>query len=825
LAEIVVELPQAPSEPAAFAVREEGESRTAATIPWLDLLGLEERPGLGQIAEEMEIAAINPTGSIRIHLSWPSPVPNPILAWGAKCISGDETKVRARRVLFVGCGHQEARGLAECSVRRAYAKRAWIPDPMVLISVTRDAMQTAFLPNRLHAGAPDAFSLKDLVPVLHVSTIAGKPPWRDRWDEYLASARHFIDRSHRGKYGYRWEHYGDSDNCSPFGFLIPRSSTGTRRTMEVAALPGCIDLVVLDLSAKWMGPGYVHGSLTDAVLDVVSGFHRKPLPPFLVLVSDPRSALAAMRVVGDLIDNEIVAGPRTLSRSFRRGMPDGSAPRTTPRDPVRLIVHAASTAEAEVIEKLFELSSDLKEGHPKTSDALKDAASALGAMARTTRPPLAEGQSVEIVSSFMDNEVAVREALREEGDTPKRTAIGTTLLAGREAASRLLRETPARIALHEARQAAATGVRVVFVTERSDDAVAAGSDAPTNFLVVGRQCACGEISTYKPDLLFLTCRAMDVARILSEVPASPREIRIVLSPDEVAIAASIASLALSWPEMSEVKERCRALLNAMPPKFARIMSFDNALDSCRRSSSQGGAVSYRSRVEYAHAEVIAIFDDLEDAVPFAPGAVVVVLNDGEPCVKRATALEAGDLVVLPPEEVSEKIAREMGWAGEQELLDDCVRRYKRAVAAWREGPGAGISIETIIRRMRAFDPQMPVPSSSTVRYWLSAAEDEQEPTPRASGKRQWFAAFCEVIGHRDLDASDLARHFDEQRGRLRRDGHVRRCLVERFLFDRYDLQIHKHIPSERVAILRGMALAHVRTVRALEKGGIWEEDT
>jgi hypothetical protein len=326
----------------------------------------------------------------------------------------------------------------------------------------------------------------------------------------------------------------------------------------------------------------------------------------------------------------------------------------------------------------------------------------------------------------------------------------------------------------------------------------------------------------------MACRAVDAVRLLAEIPAAPQDIRIILSPDDAATASQIASIASDWPEMDEVKTRCGALLAAMPPSFTRIMGLETALRTRRDAAGRrvGGRGQGRPGVlSRARAEVVIAFDDGEDDVFFAPGAVVVVLLDGEPRVKRAALLEVGDLVVLPPVDVLESIALEMGWAGEQELLDDIIRHYKRAVAAWREGLGADVSVATIIQRMRTFDPEMPEPSSSTVRYWLSAAEDEQEPTPRASGDPRWFAAFCDVIGHRDANANDLARHFEMQRSRLRRDGHLRRGLVERFLFARYDALIHKRISSDRVAFLRERALSHIRTVMAVERGGSWEDIT
>jgi hypothetical protein len=417
--------------------------------------------------------------------------------------------------------------------------------------------------------------------------------------------------------------------------------------------------------------------------------------------------------------------------------------------------------------------------------------------------------------------------LREEGEVVEREAIDAALREGKGAAQQLLKETPARLALRDAVGEAQRGRRVVFVVDRVSDTLSNDLAAHSNLEVVHRNEAVSIVAESKPDLLMLACRGSDALRILMEVPAPPAEVRMRLTPHDALVASRGAQAVLGWPELEPVHRRCRDLLSQMPPRLDKVLGLGGRLPAgpsrgARSARDRMGGYGSGGDSERARVELVATLDDGE-TVPFVLGASVIVLRDNVPVEKRARELKEGDRVVLPPADVVDDIARNLGWAGEQALIDDIVNRYKRAVGAWNSGAGAGLSAAAIARRMRSSNPNIPIPSEAAIRYWLSASDHEEKPTPYAPGRSDWFAAFCAVIGFEEGASAEMARHFEIFRARLRHDGHVRTGLVERMLFYRYDATVHRGVSQERINQLRQKALRFVREIVALEKGGQWQE--
>jgi hypothetical protein len=276
--------------------------------------------------------------------------------------------------------------------------------------------------------------------------------------------------------------------------------------------------------------------------------------------------------------------------------------------------------------------------------------------------------------------------------------------------------------------------------------------------------------------------------------------------------------------MAPVHARCRALLRKMPPRLSKVLGLAAHVPGPRKNGVRTGINGGDgSGVDRARAEIIASFDNGE-TVAFAQGATVIVMRGSDPVERRARHLREGDQVVLPPQDVVDDIARDLGWAGEQALIDDVVDRYKKAIRAWKDGPGAGVSARKIALQMQAVDPAMSVPSEAAIRYWLSAPDHENKATPFAPSRSDWFAAFCAVIGFGEGGSGDVARHFNVFRARLRHEGHVRTGLVERMLFDRYNAIVHKGMSQGRMDELRRRALGFVSEITAIERGGMWREE-
>ena len=789
------------------------EAAPEMTDDWLRRIGWEQRPGLEATRRAISAGIEAGPGSLTVCLSWPSPPAAAVLAWAGRSLAGEGDVLGDGRVLFAGMGSTGAQLLGSTFVNRKDAVQAWRPAQSIAMTARRDAMATSFLPNRLKPGAPDEFPCDDLVPLLHVNSREGAQPWAPQWKGFLKSARSFIERGRAGRYGLPRDRFGEVSATRPFAFVLPRVSIGRRRQDEIRAIPGTLDAVVLDLSPRWMGPWNVAEALELALVDVKTGLRRTTLPPIVALVSDPRCALAAMRVAADARLHEMVESIG-FSCTFHVGFLDGTKTAVPREDPPQIIVHGAATHEAEIAEALLELADRVSPDHPETAEALAGAADTLSAMVHTTRPPLADKELAERRVTFVDAEERVRDALRQEGDVPERSAIEKALTLGRDAARRLMRDTPARMALAEATAAALSGSRIGFVTDQIGDAIEARKQAPAGLIVVSRNEAPAAFTEEQLDRLVLACRGVDAVRLLVELPRPGREAVFVFGPTDAATAARIAEHVVSWPELTEAHARCMALLAALPPSLGRLLALATKAPATRGTKPKRPLRS--DAALRSGAEVLVLFDDGSEE-GFAAGSEVVVLSVKTPRVKPASQLNEGDLVVLPPQSVSDEVAREMGWDGEAALLDHDVGSYKAVLAAWLEGAGAKMTANEVVRQMRMIDPHMSVPHPSTVRYWLSAAKAQKDPTPRASIDPRWFAAFCRIIGYTG-DSNALGDHFDAHRAKLRRDGQLRRCLVERFLFDRYDAVLHHDIPRETVDVLRRRVLSYVRAVAEVDRG-------
>lgn len=798
--------------------RETADAEAVRKAPWLRALGLSDRAGLWRIGAEVKAAAQAQPGTLSILCTWPSAPPSPMLAWAVSHLGYGAAEANPIRALFVGGGRADMRLLAECDISRAGARPLWVPDLKQSITPTRDAMACAFLPGRLKPGAPERLPLDSLVPVVHSRTMA-EGPWPNTWRGFMAGAREFLRGDRGGMFGFPWHRYGDARTTRPFGFVLPQVSRGARRTREIEAVPGGLDLVVVDLSASWMSPSRVAKDMSEVVLDAAAAAGRGPAPRFLVLVSDPRAFLAALGQARDLRDNEIIAGRTERAIIHHLGDRTGRVAPPVSRASGRVVVHAASTSEGDVQADLIDLARSLEATHPKTCDALIQAARTLASMARSLAPPLADTDDPEVTWTFVDAAREVSETLREEGEPPGIAGLNACLDRGVAAATRLLRNSPARIALRDATAHASTGRRVAFVAEADSEALEAARQAPDNLMIASRRTAASEISNFAPDLLITACRGADALRILAELTRPAAETLMLLPPADAATAARISELVLEQPELAPSHDLSRAVLDALPPSFMRLRSTGDVFarhDRQRRSSSET-----RQSGSGAPRDAIVLRTDDGEASAFARGSTVIAIVDGEPVARRASKLEPGDVVVVMPEDLGDRIARELGWDGEAALLDEHVARYKARVRAWRDCPGRDFTARRVIAQMRTIDPDMPEPSEAAVRYWLAGADADDEAAPHAPGNARWLSAFLKVIGLEGADG--LFVHFGHYRGRLQREGHLRSGLLERFLFDPYDAVVQRGVSEERARELRAIALSYAREVVDVDRRGA-EED-
>lgn len=801
---------------------------------WLAEIGLPDRPGLAWISEILHQSCVASPGSVSLVTSWPSQPPSAMLAWAADHVGCSASRMRGNgqprdgvaktaippsRALFLTDGRVDQALLNGVGLERARMSPVWSPPYTIEHSATWQAMGCAFHSDRLKVGAPLSVPLRDVVPLLH-----GKPPtsaetWDNEWNGFLGSLRSYVCRKGGGRYGLPWEQFGQTTTTRPFAFSLPRISKGRRRTSEVSSIPGGVDLVIMDFSASWMGPTQVATEVEDAMLDVLAALEHKGLPRFVIIVSDPRASLAVLARLRGMLNAEMLnQRPVRVAKSYI-GSRDGTMPNSSNAAAVRLDVHTASTHQAEIQSALLNFASQLENTHPATSACLIAASRRLATMACSLAPPLAGNDTPEVMHTFIDDVRQIREAMNAEGDTALGYEIERALGLGTTAATKLLRQSPASIALEDATKEARQGRRTVFVAESAHEAATVSRSAPENLRVVGRKGATLAISTFCPELIITACRGSDAIRIVAEQAQPSKEVRMLLPPAEAATAGRIAELVLELPEMSSHHPLCQRLIAVLPPSFPGILRLGAILAKHKRRSVTTRTMD--ASPDRASASIVATMYDGTPAY-FAPGSLVILIKDGSPQAHRAKNLVPGEVMVLLPVDVGERIAQELGWSGPAGLLDDEVSRYKARVRTWRNGKGRLMSVRQIVERLQEIEPGMDAPSEAAVRYWLDAGDNESAAKPQASTTRRWFDAFLRLIEMDDCGR--LFAHFQRHRGKLQHDGSLREGLLERFLFDRYDAVVQRGVTRERVDQLRALALSHVQEVVAVERGGAYEEE-
>lgn len=468
-------------------------------------------------------------------------------------------------------------------------------------------------------------------------------------------------------------------------------------------------------------------------------------------------------------------------------------------------MHSASTAEHGVQRALLAVAAEIADTKPGSAAALEGAARSLSDMAMSLFPPLASDDEEYFghVRTFVDAAAEARALLGEEGEPAQMCAIELALKEGRDLATRLLRETPARIAFQDACTIAGQGKRVVFLARSEAEAIRAARMSPGGLHVCSRSSAGSIPAGQDFDAVITACKAIDAIRFLAEIGARTTEATLLLPPADAAAAGKICDLVLSWSEMSAAHAFCRTLRDALPPDFAHLRTIDLPFRRHqKRAVPDGVGIDGKS-------VIVICLEDGEEVFLAASGNVVV-LRDGNTGTKRSADLERGDVVILLPHEVGVEIARELGWDHDAALSDPHVASYKERIAAFRNGPGAGLSARDIIARMSEVDPDMPSPSESTVRYWLAGGEATETAAPHASGDRRWLAAFAEIVGI--SDAEDLFERLSAHRARLQREGHLRSGLLEAFLFDPYDAVVQRGLSKKRAGEIRAIAMNYAREI-------------
>jgi hypothetical protein len=798
-----VEVPQEPSwlEASWAPIESEPDRRASASTEasrWIELL-LPGKSDLADLWDEFAAAARSARSSVRLVAYWPSPAPDPLLAWSLAalgCGSRDEGQLR---VAFLNVGRGERTRLAATLIPREKL-REFVDLSDGRITPHGDALLTAA--NRLRDAPPPLLPIDDLVPVL--TSRAGEEGgriWDPSWPGFLKSVRGHVRRQRKRESAPTYAPAHSSDMGAAFGFVVPQVSKGNRRVQELRAIPAPLDLVVLDLSSAWAGPATAIERLAEALRDMKEAFGDR-CPPLLALVGNPRVALACAAALRDLRAEGDIVGSWSMRRVFRRGSPGGEPYAFAAGEPDDVHVQAIATSEGDIVAEFLALARETElSGAADVSSSLAQAAWDLSAMSTRVVP---FGAGVGTTRTFVDAAADIRAAIRENGAGGLVDRIEAVIEAGLDLADNLMLDTPAKHAFDSARRRSAADNRILFVVEHKDD-LGAGPES-ANFVVTWRREAVDSIRKGAFDELVFACRADDAVRSYCEAPALPRKVSFVFPPAEASSAARIDEIVGAWVEMTPLLGRLAALRSALPRRFGALGGLADMAGFGRRDR-QG---SSPSGPPAAHEDIHVVFDDGFETW-WSSGSQAIVVIGMTPRVKSACDLQPGDRVVLLPEGLRMEIAREMNWTVGGGI-DPLVVSYKRHVRDYVQRNGSRPS--HLVEALRRSRPLMVTPSQATVRYWLAAADEETGATPHAPDNKHdgWFDAFASLLGIPADLVGEHYRHICDQRIRNMHGGRARKYLVERFLFDPYNATIHYGVTQSRVDELRRVAMAHAREV-------------
>ncbi len=787
-----------------------------------------------------EAVALQPR-NVMLALIWPGRSPDLFTAWAAMNMERLGTSSnRFLRFAFLGIGRRVAAALDAFSIStrilenlmraRLQAMRPGRGAPVV------DDIYKAFTMPRTAAGHTSEIPLASLIPCAVAIRRGTKTIWRNPWERlagpWLGQIKKKVRRDY---YASAIQTVCDPARAPFFAFILPQASAGPRRVDELAAIPGKVDLIVLDLTDRETGAAYGVERLETLLRDlaVAQELRSSISAPLLVLAGQPADFVA--------LQNNLRAKVQS-----RQPVPSGEWKIVYPsRDPVarriacplsvgpplisRVTVSLVGTSIDEASARLWDLADRVAEANQQLSAALRDGSVTLRLLARraTSARILLEKSDAALASrlNWMERRGEILSVLGAGGAGGYESDVRAAISHATDVAEATFDQSPTGVAFSRIASEATSDQRVLFVVDNGEDAVYAQEQLEALLTDPSRVGATPEVRVvaarewgdwlkqYRPNRLVLALRGPAVARILLTEDELPETVDVLCLPAERDRLAFALERTIAWREYQPWHTRAKAIITNLPPSLHKLE--EALMRSEMRQSYTSRRLVSASRGFFGWYEV-----DSGESVPFYEGTPVTVLVDGIPTIKAARDLEPGALVFVMPDDLRAEISDEFEASSRRtggSSAEQAVVRYKEAIKKAKTTSGSSLNTSSVLEQMRELDPSLPLPTEQTIRTWLSADEHMEEGRPYAPGgeaslAQRRFIAFAQVIGLPKGLARFLIEEIEDRRTELRAGGILQRNRFERLLFDPEDVVLHFGIPRRRVAALRRRALAEFREV-------------
>lgn len=773
---------------------------------------------------------------IQLALLWPHVPPRAILPWTLREV-GRGLQSKPVRTLFMNMGRPALQMLSGLEANTARLRtiglnRSGQRSPQRSArEISADAHFYMYLGDTKASGK----TAVPLVPIIpHSIAMDDGIYWRDFDEKTLKGYKQYFPFDRLNAIRRHVDALTSAETGPAFAFLLPQHLQGTSRHDALRAIPGSIELVVIDMSTPALGGREPSALLCELLADLEGALKHAPNKVLIVTdcplrFSHLRRSSATRRgaaYLGTRVDCHRLQW-RTRGRGFEAITDIGPSSRP--------IVETLGSKECIVAARLWAHARELGDENPLSS-VLARGAAALKSMALTA------STADELLAPYSDARDFYHRLKRErhsfephhnqalgliaEGHVGHLyDAIQADLEAGLALANELRKETPLLRYIKRYLNSAARTDDVLIVLRHPEDAQLAGEHLldyltqPGNFQggipdlrVTTPSRYAAELASKTPTTVLWAASAISGGRTFIGDAVAPREFRLIVAGQDALTLSKLLEVVSNATEYARYHDRIAMLKGALPwaPKEFGGVAAALALDPDRPRralpfTGQGYLLlDGYGKVSAGQGSLFYVVD------PFTQQLVP----------REARSIEAGDAVFVMSDAIREEIEAllrekdERGRTLEQAMVDHYKTIVKTGIDTLTRKDGKRPSAARIREMLFQANPDLPSISVQAIDYWMSAAGHLGVDTPYAASDPVHFEAFLKLLG-----AGVLARQLTDAvrviRALLRRDGHINRSMFDRLLLDPDSLIHSGRIGFDKLKEFRHEALENVFTV--LEK--------
>lgn len=774
---------------------------------------------------------------LHLGLAWPHIPPRLILPWMLRevCRGRERPPIRT---LFINVGRPALRTIAHVNARPSRLRARGVyrsgidaTNTSAKTKIAADAHFYMFLGDTRNSSV-DLLPLISIVP--HSVAMNDGVFWRDFDEKTLKGFKRFFDLGRLQSIRRHLDLLTSAHDSPNFAFMMPSHFDRTARRHALAALPGTIEFIVVDMSAHAVR-GRDASELLRSIFDEIEGCRATRSAKVLVMTDCPLRFSFLLRSAKNRRDPGSLGNRVKTHRLVWSVRDNGWSKPADIRPASPPTVTTIASQESVIASRLWRHAQELDDENA-LKHVLIDAASALKGMALT-----AAGADI-LLAPYGDTHDAYHRIKRERHSFEPHYNKALGLIADgrggrdREAIERDLKEafslalllrtdTPLLRYLKRALDASSRHDDFLVVLRHPEDAQQTNIQLLDYLTEPGRFQSgipdlrvttpsrySGEVSERLPTCVIWAASPVGGTRAFVGDTELPAQFRILVAGQDVITIKRILGAANEMKEYAAYHGRIRQLQEALPnaPKELGDITVALTLDPDKP----------RAALPFVGHGYLLL--DGYGRIAAGPNTILYFLDPvtQDLAPHEARSVDIGDAVFVMSDHVREEIEAvlrekdDKGRTLEQAMVDQYKVYVKAGIDALSKKEGRKVTAARVHELLFEQNPTLPPIGKQAVDYWLQAADKLNVDTPYAASNPIHFEAFLRLMG-----AGVMARQLTDAirivRAALQRDGYTNRSLFDRLLLDPDSLMHTRRVTFERLKGLRQEALESVYPV--LEK--------